>query len=146
MKFRLADADLTDPAALNVANLFVSWGQEEGTIPAHRTPLDENEEAVFVCVDDRMENVIVGGAIFYQPEGHDMLFLDILYVSPADRRQGIGTALVRRVCAIAAERGIGKVEFGTLVTNQRMQALGRSLGFSDYALMMNCRLDTKGAS
>ncbi|WP_162249083.1 GNAT family N-acetyltransferase [Mesorhizobium sp. Root157] len=146
MSFKLVEADLSDPVVLNVANLFVLWGQDEGTIPADRCPIDENEEAIFACVDAPVENGIVGGAIFYQPEGHDMLFLDILYVSPVDRRKGIGGALVRRICAIAAERGLAKVEFGTLVTNQRMQALGHALGFADYALMMNCRLDTKGAS
>lgn len=148
MKVNYVEADLSDDAALMVANLFLTWGSEEGVMPDDRTPITEEEDAIFACVDDgSVENGIVGGAVFFNPESHpEMLFLDVLWVSPDYRRKGIGRALIQRVCAIAAERGLAKVEFGTLVTNSAMQGLGRALGFSDYALMMNCRLSAGGAA
>jgi ribosomal protein S18 acetylase RimI-like enzyme len=142
---KYVDADLSDDAALMIANLFLTWGQEEGVIPSDRPAVEEGEEAIFACVDKPFENGVVGGAVFYQPDTHPgMLFLDVLWVSPDCRRRGIGGELIRRVCAIAAERGCEKVEFGTLVSNQAMQQLGHSLGFSDFALMMDCPIGGGG--
>jgi ribosomal protein S18 acetylase RimI-like enzyme len=142
---KYVEADLSDDAALMIANLFLTWGQEEGVIPSDRPAVEAGEEAIFACVDKPFENGVVGGAVFYQPETHPgMLFLDVLWVSPDCRRRGIGGELVRRVCAIAARRGCDKVQFGTLVSNHAMQTLGRALGFADFALMMDCHLSGGG--
>ena len=48
---------------------------------------------------------------------------------PAERRgQGVGKALLKRVAAIAAERGCGRLEWAVLDWNEPAIAFYRSLG------------------
>jgi GNAT superfamily N-acetyltransferase len=135
--FKLVSLD--DPALLATASLLEQWGQEEGTIPRDRLPVSEFASAIFAFADTPAgSETVVGGAVFYQPDGHDMLFLDVLFVSSDYRRRGIGGDLIEKVISQARDMGIAKVEFGTLVGNLAMQALGRRHGFADVAIFMSC--------
>jgi ribosomal protein S18 acetylase RimI-like enzyme len=66
---------------------------------------------------------IVGYALFFQNFSTFLsrrgLYLEDLYVQPALRGSGLGTALLRRVAAIAVERRCGRFEWSVLDWNQR---------------------------
>jgi GNAT superfamily N-acetyltransferase len=66
---------------------------------------------------------VVGYAVFFQNFSTFLsrrgLYLEDLYVQPALRGSGLGTALLRRVAAIAEERGCGRFEWSVLDWNQR---------------------------
>lgn len=65
---------------------------------------------------------VVGYALFFQNFSTFLsrrgLYLEDLYVQPALRGSGIGTALLRRVAAIAVERRCGRFEWSVLDWNQ----------------------------
>jgi GNAT superfamily N-acetyltransferase len=66
---------------------------------------------------------IVGYALFFHNFSTFLsrrgLYLEDLYVQPALRGSGLGTALLRRVAAIAVERRCGRFEWSVLDWNQR---------------------------
>jgi GNAT superfamily N-acetyltransferase len=65
---------------------------------------------------------VVGYALYFQNFSTFLsrrgLYLEDLYVQPALRGSGIGTALLRRVAAIAVERQCGRFEWSVLDWNQ----------------------------
>jgi GNAT superfamily N-acetyltransferase len=65
---------------------------------------------------------IVGYALFFHNFSTFLsrrgLYLEDLYVQPALRGSGLGTALLRRVAAIAVERRCGRFEWSVLDWNQ----------------------------
>jgi GNAT superfamily N-acetyltransferase len=65
---------------------------------------------------------VVGYALFFHNFstflGRRGLYLEDLYVQPALRGGGLGTALLRRVAAIAVERQCGRFEWSVLDWNQ----------------------------
>lgn len=65
---------------------------------------------------------VVGYAIFFHNFSTFLsrrgLYLEDLYVQPALRGSGLGTALLRRVAAIAVERRCGRFEWSVLDWNQ----------------------------
>lgn len=62
------------------------------------------------------------------PDG--MLIVDGLSVDPAHRGRGIGTALMRALCAEAAARGYAEVRLDVVGENLRARALYDRLGFA----------------
>jgi GNAT superfamily N-acetyltransferase len=66
---------------------------------------------------------IVGYALFFHNFSTFLsrrgLYLEDLYVQPALRGSGLGTALLQRVAAIAVERRCGRFEWSVLDWNQR---------------------------
>ncbi|MEE8310749.1 MAG: GNAT family N-acetyltransferase [Candidatus Binatia bacterium] len=56
------------------------------------------------------------------------LYLEDLFVRPADRRRGLGRALLARVAGLAVERGCGRLEWAVLDWNEPAIAFYRSLG------------------
>lgn len=56
------------------------------------------------------------------------LYLEDLFVRPAFRRHGIATALMRKLAAIAVERGCGRFEWSVLNWNQPALDFYRRLG------------------
>ncbi|HTH73720.1 MAG TPA: GNAT family N-acetyltransferase [Trinickia sp.] len=77
--------------------------------------------AVEALVAERDERV-VGYALFFHNFSTFLsrrgLYLEDLYVQPALRGSGLGTALLRRVAAIAVERQCGRFEWSVLDWNQ----------------------------
>jgi GNAT superfamily N-acetyltransferase len=68
------------------------------------------------------EGSIVGYALFFHNFstflGRRGLYLEDLYVQPALRGSGLGTALLRRLASIAVERQCGRFEWAVLDWNQ----------------------------
>lgn len=60
--------------------------------------------------------------------GRRGMYLHDLYVSPAYRRRGLGTQLLRRVAAIAVERGCGRFEWVALDWNTDAHRFYEELG------------------
>ncbi|MCY4624815.1 MAG: GNAT family N-acetyltransferase [Chloroflexi bacterium] len=56
------------------------------------------------------------------------LYLEDIYVSPEHRRQGLGSLLMRRVAAIAVERGCGRFEWAALDWNTDAHRFYEGLG------------------
>lgn len=56
------------------------------------------------------------------------LYLEDLFVEPAHRGTGIGKALLRRLAALAAERGCGRLEWRVLDWNEPSIRFYESLG------------------
>ncbi|TFH23904.1 MAG: GNAT family N-acetyltransferase [Myxococcales bacterium] len=56
------------------------------------------------------------------------IYLEDLFVRPADRRRGLGRALLARVAGLAVERDCGRLEWAVLDWNEPAIAFYRSLG------------------
>ena len=56
------------------------------------------------------------------------MYLEDIYVSPEHRRRGLGTLLLRRVAAIAVERGCGRFEWAALDWNVDAHRFYEGLG------------------
>jgi ribosomal protein S18 acetylase RimI-like enzyme len=63
-----------------------------------------------------------------------------LWVDPAERRRGIGRALVDASLAWLRERGVGRVSVRVAVANAEGQAFWRALGFADLLDVLQLRL------
>jgi len=74
----------------------------------------------------------VGYAVFFEMYStflaRPTLFLEDLFVLPAYRKRGIGTALLRRCIALADERGCGRMEWTCLDWNTNAQCAYEKLG------------------
>ena len=85
-------------------------------------------EVVFACEDGKE----VGFALFFHNfstfVGRAGLYLEDLYVLPEYRGKGYGKALLKRLAAIAVERGCGRMEWVCLDWNQPSIDFYRSLG------------------
>lgn len=77
--------------------------------------------AIEALVAER-EGRVVGYALYFHNFSTFLcrrgLYLEDLYVQPALRGSGLGTALLRRVAAIAVERQCGRFEWSVLDWNQ----------------------------
>lgn len=88
----------------------------------------EKAEVIFAVVEGKE----VGFALFFHnfPTflGRAGIYLEDLYVEPAHRGQGIGTALFRELARIAVARGCGRLEWWCLDWNTPSIDFYRSLG------------------
>ena len=74
----------------------------------------------------------LGFALFFHNfstwRGRRGLYLEDLYVTPDARGQGVGTALLRHLAALALERGCGRFEWSVLDWNADAIAFYRRMG------------------
>ncbi|USU11240.1 GNAT family N-acetyltransferase [Sphingomonadaceae bacterium OTU29THOMA1] len=74
----------------------------------------------------------LGFALFFNNfstwTGRRGLYLEDLYVTPDARGQGVGTALLRHLAALALERGCGRFEWSVLDWNADAIAFYRRMG------------------
>ncbi len=74
----------------------------------------------------------LGFALFFHNfstwTGRRGLYLEDLYVTPDARGQGVGTAVLRHLAALALERGCGRFEWSVLDWNADAIALYRRMG------------------
>jgi len=75
---------------------------------------------------------IVGFALYFHNYstflGRAGLYLEDLFVDPAHRRKGIAKAMLRRLAAIAVERGCGRFEWSVLDWNSGAIAFYQGIG------------------
>lgn len=90
----------------------------------------------------RAEGEIVGYALFFYSfstfVGRPGIYLEDLFVQPAHRKQGIGTALIRHLARKAREEGCGRLEWSVLDWNAPSIALYEKLGakmMSEWKIM-----------
>lgn len=85
-------------------------------------------EALIAELDDEP----VGFALYFHNYstflGRHGLYLEDLYVEPACRGRGVGEALLRRLAAVAVERGCGRFEWSVLDWNEPAAGFYRNLG------------------
>lgn len=85
-------------------------------------------EVIFACEDGKE----VGFALFFRNfstfVGKAGLYLEDLYVLPEYRGKGYGKALLKKLAAIAVERGCGRMEWVCLDWNKPSIDFYRSLG------------------
>lgn len=72
--------------------------------------------------------------------GQPGLYLEDLYVQPAHRGRGIGGALLRRLGALAVERGCGRFEWSVLDWNANAIAFYEKLGATVMPDWRICRV------
>ena len=88
----------------------------------------KNAEVIF-AVEDGKE---VGFALYFHNFstflGRSGLYLEDLFVYPEYRGKGYGKAILKRLAAIAVERGCGRLEWACLDWNQPSIDFYRSLG------------------
>jgi GNAT superfamily N-acetyltransferase len=79
-------------------------------------------EVVLAEVDDGQGAAVVGFALFFTNFstflGRPGLYLEDLFVKPAQRGLGIGKALLEHLGALAVERGCGRFEWSVLDWNE----------------------------
>lgn len=88
----------------------------------------KNAEVIFAMEDGKE----VGFALFFHNFstflGRAGLYLEDLYVYPEHRGKGYGKAILKKLAAIAVERGCGRMEWWCLDWNQPSIDFYRSLG------------------
>lgn len=119
----LADFALDRPLAIDEEEWWRSW------LPA--------TDWAFVALQD---GELVGMAGLLDDEDHPERAENLLTAVRRDlRRRGIGRALKQRALRCAADRGLAEVYTWTQTGNEAMQALNRSLGYVDRAVVVNVR-------
>ena len=92
----------------------------------------ESDDPPFECLIAEEDGVPAGFALFYRNystwRGRPGLFLEDLFVPEHYRRKGIASALLKRLAAIAVERGYGRIEWSVLDWNTPAHAFYRSMG------------------
>lgn len=95
---------------------------------------DQHKAEVFFAVVDGKE---IGFALFFHNFstflGRAGLYLEDLYIQPDCRGKGYGKAMLKKLAAIAAERGCGRLEWWCLDWNQSSIDFYRSLGAEPMA-------------
>lgn len=97
-------------------------------------------EVVFACLDGEP----VGFALFFHSFSTFLarpgLYLEDLYVRPAARGRGAGSALLAWLAALALERGCGRLEWAVLDWNSGALGFYRKLGAELKAEWKTCRV------
>ena len=85
-------------------------------------------EALLAFADDEPAGFAVYFHTYSTFLARRSMYLEDLYVSPEYRRRGLGTLLLRRVAAIAVERGCGRFEWTVLDWNTDAHRFYEDLG------------------
>lgn len=81
------------------------------------------------------------GTAIAQPTGYRHTHVFLLYVAPAHRRRGLGSALMQQAETWAKQRGDRQISLQVFTTNQPALNLYRSLGYETESLWMVKGLD-----
>ena len=134
-----------------IASLIRGLADYEGL--AHAVRMEEATLGQYLFGERPMAEVLIGEsqgvpsgfALFFHNfstfEGRPGIWLEDLFVVPAARRSGLGTALLSRVAAIAHERGCGRLEWTVLDWNMMAINFYRSLGARALTDWTTMRLD-----
>ena len=131
--FRFAEEEDT-PLILQFIRELADYEGMLGEVVADEATLKEwifrkqKAEVLFVLADGRE----VGFALFFHNFstflGRAGLYLEDLYVKPEYRGRGYGKAILKKLAAIAVERGCGRLEWWCLDWNRPSIDFYRSLG------------------
>jgi GNAT superfamily N-acetyltransferase len=92
-----------------------------------------------------VDGAVVGCALWFLNfstwRGAHGLYLEDLYVQPAHRGAGLGRALLARLAAVCAERGLARLEWSVLDWNEPSIGFYRSLGAAPLDEWTVFRLD-----
>jgi ribosomal protein S18 acetylase RimI-like enzyme len=126
------------------------WEEFEAEVPEPRGFVPETWEqewrdtreniatgAVFIAEDDTGP---IGVARLEKPE-YGGSHIQLVYVRPRARRQGVTKALLRACAEVAREHGSGMVSLEVLLANTAARAVWQRLGFTDLWLGMAQPLD-----
>ncbi|MGN0909314.1 MAG: GNAT family N-acetyltransferase [Succinivibrio sp.] len=127
---------------------LASYEHMEDQVRATETMLEHElfdrngAEVLFVIGDDGKE---AGFALFFHNfstfEGRPGIYLEDLFVKPQCRGRGYGRALMRKLAAIALERGCARFEWCCLNWNKPSIAFYSSLGAKPMDIWTTWRLD-----
>ena len=96
------------------------------------------------CVVAEVDGSVVAFALFFTNFstflGQPGLYLEDLYVQPAQRGRGLGKALLQHLGALAVERGCGRFEWTVLDWNQNAIRLYKSMGADVMTEWQICRV------
>jgi ribosomal protein S18 acetylase RimI-like enzyme len=110
-----------------------TWEEEWADV---RRQLDEG--AVYLAEDD---DGVAGAARAAGPD-HGRSHLELVYVRPRVRRQGVAKALVRACVADVKAKGANSVSLDVLWTNTDARTVWKRMGFEEVALVMATPLDS----
>ena len=131
---RFATADDAD-VILHFIRALAAYEREPDAVVATAAGLRAQMESAsppFECLiaDDR--DIPIGFALFYRSYstwlGQPALFLEDFFVEENHRGRGAGLALIRRLAAIAHERGYSRVEWRVLDWNEPAHRFYQSIG------------------
>jgi GNAT superfamily N-acetyltransferase len=133
--------------------LAISEGKAPGEIEANEARIRRygfGEEKCFDCELAFMDGEIVGQAIYsfkLSPwKGAPALWMEDIFVLPEFRRRGIGRALFRRVCEIAAQKNCAFVEWPVFEWNEAGRAFYERIGATMRRDFIIYRFDTSRAA
>ena len=102
------------------------------------------ERPVVECVVAEVQGGVVAFALFFTNFstflGKPGLYLEDLYVRPAQRGTGLGKALLEHLGRLAAERGCGRFEWSVLDWNERAIRFYEGLGATVMPDWRICRI------
>lgn len=124
LEFKHIDRLGSDPRIFAYVLIAFAEQRDHGNFPADRRVPNGDEQA-WVVFDGEMP---VGFATHYQPSTDPMMWLDLLFVDPDWRKQGVGAELMALVESMARQNGCVRVEWGTGYGNDRMKALTAKVG------------------
>jgi GNAT superfamily N-acetyltransferase len=95
------------------------------------------EKPYYELLVAEIEREVVAYAVYFHNYStflaRPTLFLEDLFVHPKARGRGIATAIMKRLAAVAVERGCGRFEWCVLDWNERAQKFYQSLGAKHLA-------------
>ncbi len=102
------------------------------------------DKPVVECVVGELDGTVVAFALFFTNFSTFLakpgLYLEDLYVQPAQRGTGLGKALLEHLGALAAERGCGRFEWSVLDWNERAIRFYERMGASVLPDWRICRI------
>lgn len=142
---RIREADLE--AVVGLVHELADYEREPDschlTVEQLGTALFGESPALFGHVAE-VDGEIVGCALWFRNfstwQGVHGVYLEDLYVSPAQRGTGLGVALLQALAVECAERGYGRLEWSVLDWNAPSIAFYESLGATAMAEWTTYRL------
>ncbi|MGR6329098.1 N-acetyltransferase family protein [Sphingomonas sp. XXL09] len=123
------------PTILDLVRELAVFEREPDAVVATEADLAEalfGEKPAAEAVIAEADGEPLGFALFFHNfstwTGKRGLYLEDLYVTPAARGRGVGTALLRHLAAVALERGCGRFEWSVLDWNADAIAFYRAMG------------------
>ena len=116
--------------------------------PARLAPHLFGERPVAECVVAEVDGDVVAFALFFTNFSTFLarpgLYLEDLYVRPAQRGNGLGRALLEHLGRLAAQRGCGRFEWSVLDWNADAIAVYEKMGATVMPDWRICRISGEG--